>query len=593
MMRNCSHYDYLALMTISRAYDHTTFLAGYEQLYHGITNEKTAICMCIDPYSSNNTLYLSSSHADAYIVNGDKNKVFFPASVDVTSNTSQRSCIYLILVSTRLYEISGYFIAGSKNTSFSFPIQVASISPFNITEKNKGEAYMKTYLHETVQFISRISRPIGSMLFQWDFDDGNVTQIEKQDGALTISHAYEKAGCFFATNSWLFLSDNQTVERFSITLQIEVLRSRSTSVMLEGEDSLQNSVVSSNFWEVSKKGHIIGYVDVSKSFPYGPSNETHIKEAFLPQTSVKSKKIVKREATSPTISLDPQSLAVFKHNFNVTARALPPMVYNFTFQTESPISIVKTFPAKGRATLNVGGRQPSNISVAVTQLGNSSFKTQYAYMIIRPMKEFSCFNVTYKSDHLFEVGKPLIVNIVSCGLDSAVIHYNLTCSGKVIFKSLARANQFMNTKILLVNYGNLTCDLEAFIPHKPGVLQKYSAPGIKISDRQHIFIYNKITNLSVIFISSGSRFFKPVFPKGHNITIAMECDGTGAEIEIVYLDKNISVGATWNATAKRSSAKYNITYSGNDSYNLHIKALNLISHKEDVFSVEHFDGKCN
>ena len=104
-------------------------------------------------------------------------------------------------------------------------------------------------------------------------------------------------------------------------------------------------------------------------------------------------------------------------------------------------------------------------------------------MIFRPMEEFSCLNVTYKSDHLFEVGKPLIVNIVSCGLNSTVIHYNLTCSGEAIFRSLARTNQFMSTKILLVNHGNLTCDLEAFIPHKPGALQKYSAPGIKISDQ--------------------------------------------------------------------------------------------------------------
>ena len=554
-------------------------------------NEKTAICTCIDPDCNNNTLYLSSNHADAYIVNGDKNNVSLPASVDVTSSGSQRSCIYLILVSTRRYQISGYFIAGLKNTSFSFPLQVASMSPFNVTEKDKGKTYMKTYLNETVQFISRISNPIGSMLFQWDFGDGNVTQIERQDGTLTIYHAYEKAGCFFATNSWLFLSDNQTVERFSITLQIEVLRSRSTSVMLEGEDSLQNSIVSSNFWEVSKKGHIIGYVDISKSFPYGPSNETHIKEVFLPQTSVKGKKIVKREATSPTLSLDPQSLAVFKHNFNVTARALPPIVYNFIFQTESPISILKTFPAKGRATLNVWGRQPSNISVAVTQLGNSSFKTQYAYMIIRPMEEFSCFNVTYKSDHLFEVGKPLIVNIVSCGLNSTVIHYNLTCSDEAIFRSLARTNQFMSTKILLVNHGNLTCDLEAFIPHKPGVLQKYSAFGTKTSDQKQIFICNRITDLSVIFVSNGFRISKPVVPKGHNITIVMECDGAGAEFEIIYLDKNISVGATWNETAKRSNAKYEITHSGKDSYDLHIKAMNLISHKKEVFSVRYYAGK--
>ena len=556
-------------------------------------NEKTAICMCMDPNSANSTLYLSSSHADAYIVNGDKNKVSLPASVDVTSNGSQRSCIYLIFVSTRLYEISGYFIAGTKNTSFSFPIQVDSISPFNVTEKDEGKTYMKAYLNETVQFISRISNPIGSMLFQWDFGDGNVTQIEREDGTLTISHAYEKAGCFFATNSWLFLSDNQTIERFAFTFKIEISPSRSTSDMMRADTYFQNSVNSSIFWEVLKRECTIGYVGVKEKIASVHSNENHSNIAILPKIDVKGRRLMKRAVTSAKISLDLQSLVVFKHTFDVIAKAFPFMIYNYTFQTESPISIIKSFPTKGRATFYVGGRQPSNISVAVTQLGNSSFKTQYAYIIIRPMEEFSCLNVTYKSDHLFEVGKPLIVNIVSRGLDSAVIHYNLTCSGKVIFKSLARANQFMNTKVLLVNYGNLTCDLEAFIPHKPGVLQKYSAPGIKISDRQHIFIYNKITNLSVIFISSGSRLFKPVFPKGHNITIAMECDGTGAEFEIVYLDKNISVGATWNETAKRSSAKYDITYSGNDSYNLHIKAINQTSCKENIFSVKHFDGMCN
>ena len=282
-------------------------------------NEKTAICMCIDPGSNNSTLYLSSSHADAYIVNGDKNKVSLPASVDVTSNEGQRSCIYLILVCPRLYEISGYFIAGTKNTSFSFPIQVDSISPFNVTEKYKGKTYMKTYLNETVQFISRISNPIGSMLFQWDFGDGNVTQIEREDGTLTISHAYEKAGCFFATNSWLFLSDNQTVERFSITFQIEVLPSISTSVTYSGNDSLQNSPNSSSFREFSAKGssigHVgvnssifcevliigrnIGYVDINEKIASAHSKKKHSNTAILPKIDIKGKRLMEPAVTSP------------------------------------------------------------------------------------------------------------------------------------------------------------------------------------------------------------------------------------------------------------------------------------------------------
>ena len=342
------------------------FVSGNKQLHHGIVNEKTAICMCIDPNSANNTLYLSPSHADAYIVNRDKNKVPLPASVDETSSGSQRSCIYLILFSTRLYEISGYFTSGTKNASFSFPIQVDSISPFNVTEKDKGKTYMKTYLNETVQFISRISKPLGSMLFQWDFDDGNVTQIEKQDGTLTISHAYEKVGSFFATNSWLFLSDNQTVERFSTTFQIEVLPSRSTSVTFHGNDSLQNTTSSINFLDLLIKGRSIGYVGVMKAVHSVHSNETHIKEALLHKVYVKSKRLLERGATSAKMLLGLQSLVVFKHTFDVIAKAFPFMIYNYTFQTESPISIVKAYPMKGRAILYAREMEPSNISVAVT-----------------------------------------------------------------------------------------------------------------------------------------------------------------------------------------------------------------------------------
>ena len=551
-----------------------TFLLENEQLHHGIVNEKTAICMCMDPNSANSTLYLSSSHADAYIVNGDENKVPLPASVDVTSNGSQRSCIYLIFVSTRLYEISGYFIAGTKNTSFSFPIQVDSISPFNVTEKDEGKTYMKTYLNETVQFISRISKPIGSMLFQWDFGDGNVTQIEREDGTLTISHAYEKAGCFFATNSWLFLSDNQAVERFSITFQIEVLPSNSTSVTYSGNDSLQNSANSSSFREFSTKGSSIGYVGVMRMITSIPSKEWYTNEVM--------------SLTHLNLWVHPRSLVVYKHSFDLIADLHVGAMY--FFQANLPFSLIKTSTDSNFATVYVAGRSPSLVSVvaSVAESIIPLFKT----MRLTPMLQFSGFEVSYKSDGpFFEAGKRLYVTIASHGLSRATIRYNLTCSGEAIYRNFIRSAFKITEPIVIYSHGNCTCDMEAFVPLKLGVLQKYSAPGSKTLNRQHLLIFNRITSFDVIFTISAFNVSAVKFPKRSSVTINLETVGVGVNFEISYLSKTSTVASVWSRVSHKSFAKHEIPYSGVDSYNLHIKASNPLSTIEKKFSMSYHNGK--
>ena len=542
--------------------------------------------MCIDPNSANNTLYLSSSHADAYIVNRDKNKVPLPASVDVTSSGSQRSCIYLILFSTRRYEMSGYFIAGTKNASFSFPIQVDSISPFNVTEKDKGKTYMKTYLNETVQFISRISRSIGSMLFQWDFGDGNVTQIERQDGTLTISHAYEKAGCFFATNSWLFLSDNQTVERLSITFQIEVLPSRSTSDMLRGENYLQNSTNASIFWEALMRGCRIGYVVVVKKIPVAHSNETRVKEETFSKTGGSDKRL----KTDPKLSVDANSLVVYKHKFDVIAKVESTEVFLFTFKVDPPISIVRYFLLEGRATLYAGGEDLTVVNVVAKEIGFPFL--YYGSLKIRPMRELSCFNVTYLRDRGYKLGEPVTVQILACGLDRVVIHYNLTCSGKAIFKNVPREFMRMNKTFFPTSPEKLTCDLEAYIPHKPGVLQKYSAPGVKTLNRQHVFIYSRITSFEASFVFGDFREYNSDLPKGHNVTLVLEGIGIGIDYRIAYLDTDVTIHGVWNKTLGKSVAKHVVPpIVAVPSYRMLVRAFNRISMKEVAFSVRYFDCK--
>ena len=551
--------------------------SGNRQLYYGIANEKTAVCMCTHPDCNNNTLYLSSSHADAYIVNGDKNKVPLPASVDVTSSESQRSCIYLILVSTRRYQISGYFIAGLKNTSFSFPIQVASISPFNVTKKDEGKKYMKTYLGETVQFISRISKPIGSVLFQWDFGDRNVTQIEKQDGTLTISHAYEKAGCFFAMNSWLFLSDNQTVERFALAFQIEVLQTRPASDMLKGEENyLQNGTDASNFREVLMKGRSIGYVGVVKKSLSFYSNETHISGSNV------------FKYVDVFIVLGPQSIVVYKHFFDVMATVFPPLPVFYNFTTPAPNKVVKSSPLSNRATIYTGSLMSSQVKVTVTEIGaTTSFDS---VMRIYPLKDLSCFNVEYRSFHGFQFGKPVLLMIATCGLIHTMMHMDMICSDEEIFIGKPHLSVNTTTSVTL-NPGNNSCLLEASITGAPGALQKYSAPGVNTRNRQYILVYGNITNVSAIFNINGFRFTEQPSPSGHYMTVEMESDGAGANFEIAYKDKNISVSSAWNQTAKRSMAKHEIKYKGSGRYNLSIKAKNPFSNKMIFFDVQHFDGK--
>ena len=556
-------------------YYQTAFLSGNGQLYYGILNEKTAICMCIDPNSANNTLYLSSSHADAYIVNGDKNKVPLPASVDVTSSESQRSCIYLILVSTRRYQISGYFIAGLKNTSFSFPIQVASISPFHVTKKDEGKKYMKTYLGETVQFISRISNPIGSMLFRWDFGDGNVTQIERQDGTLTLSHAYEKAGCFFATNSWLFLSDNQTVERFSITLQIEALPSRSASDMLKGEEnSLQNGTDSSNFREVLMKGRSIGYVGVMKKSLSSHSNETHTNGANV------------FEFFTLSMVLDSKSLIVHKHKFEVIVTSSPPKHLIYSFMTPLPNVVVVSSPMSNRATIQVWSSETSYVKVATTIPGSLGLSVVRKSLTIRPLQELSCFAVLYSK----LVEPKVVVTVNLCGMKLEDINVKIECLGHVLFNERVTKRRF-TVNILVSFHGPVFCNAVASIPGKPGVLQKYSARGVRTHDRQEVAIDFRITNFSIVFCFRGFRTMKPIFPKGHNVTMELKIAGASTLFEIEYLDKKANFPATWNETNRIFMAKYNMAYSGTDSYRLQIKARDPFSRNSKSFSVKYFDGK--
>ena len=184
---------------------------GQERQHHGIVHTKTPICVLYGLRDDAPLLALQSSYTTLQLIsNGQIVDLQTVINIPSAALEENRYCIYLRFEEIKTYEITATLQCGDHSINFALTFNSISTSNDDLLHSLYDGASNKI-MHNVSNVIflsSEIHKFKETVLFQFDFGDGEVAIYESQSGITEARHNYLEPGIFEIT--WTAIFENYT-----------------------------------------------------------------------------------------------------------------------------------------------------------------------------------------------------------------------------------------------------------------------------------------------------------------------------------------------------------------------------------------------